>query len=487
MSTKIFACAGSACLAVEGKGYKFMSREYRDDNNMELYNDESESEHTAEFDIARRGDDNTCDREDLANDSDIENGYSEEYCEQACKNSDLNDYDSLNSCRTGGYNEYGGGYNNENGYGNRYYTEENGVKQNESRNTESASGEYQMKKRSRKRSDLNLVLAVVMTLVILVAALFTAVALYKGFDIVGLFTGKTSESEVTETNGSEVTEAGVSHGTSAVAEKQTEKTSENVKEIWSDLSQSGELVLVNGSHEYKFPVSADMVNVYSEKNSSYKISTDKITLERMALEALNRMAADFEAASGKHDMIVVSGARSYEEQLDLYSARVEQYGIEDAKKYVASPGCSEHHTGLGFDMSVYTDDGIAMKLNEAPEYSWITEHAWEYGIVRRYDKSKMHITGITGEDWHFRYVGRPHAWYMTSKDLCLEEYMELIMLHTFENRLGFNEEKGTRYEVYFVPAGDGEITRIPLPSDKNIEYEISGTNCGGFAVTVTYR
>ena len=68
-----------------------------------------------------------------------------------------------------------------------------------------------------------------------------------------------------------------------------------------------------------------------------------------------------------------------------------------------------------------------------------------------------------------------------------EEYIELVRSHTFEDRLGFNEEKGTRYEVYFVPAGDGEITRIPLPSDKNIEYEISGTNCGGFAVTVTYR
>lgn len=461
-----------------------MSKEYRDDDNIELYKEESNPENTAEFNVARRGGENTDDSYDLTNESEAENEYAEEYTEQAYKDSDINDSDILNSYNADGYNERGNGYYNENEHGNRYFKEGNNVNQTVDRIADGTSREYQPKKKTRKRSDLNLVLAVIMTLVILVAALFTAVALYKGFDIVGLFTGNPRETEAAETNGYE---AGVSHGTSAVTEKQTAKPSENIKEIWSDLSQSGELVLVNGSHEYKFPVSADMVNVYSEKNSSYKISTDKITLERMALEALNRMAADFEAVSGKHDLIVVSGARSYEEQLDLYSARVEQYGIENAKKYVASPGCSEHHTGLGFDMSVYTDDGIAMKLNEAPEYSWITEHAWEYGIVRRYDSSKMHITGITGEDWHFRYVGRPHAWYMTSNNLCLEEYIELVRSHTFEDRLGFNEEKGTRYEVYFVPAGDGEITRIPLPSDKNIEYEISGTNCGGFAVTVTYR
>lgn len=466
-----------------------MSREYRDGDSSELYNSGSDSEHTAEFDIAGRSGENTEGGEYPNGNSDIGTENAEEYDEQVNENPDIYDRDIPDLYGTDGYNEYKSGYSADNRYENEYggYREEYNLNNTENRMPEGISKGDQSGKRRRRRSDFKLALSVIMTLIILVAALFTAVAFYKGFDIVGFFTGDSRESEPTETGEPNASEAGAEKETEAVTEQHPANPSETVKEIWSDLAQSGGLVLVNASHEYKFPASADPVKVYSEKNNSYKISTDTITLERTALEALNRMASDFETATGKHDLIVVSGARSYEEQLDIYSSRVEKYGIEDAKKYVASPGYSEHHTGLGFDMSIYTDDGIAMKLNEAPEYSWITEHSWEYGIVRRYDSSKIKITGITGEDWHFRYVGRPHAWYMTSNGLCLEEYIDIIKSHTFENRLGFNEETGTRYEVYFVPVGDGEITRIPLPAEQNIGYEISGTNCGGFAVTVTYR
>lgn len=135
------------------------------------------------------------------------------------------------------------------------------------------------------------------------------------------------------------------------------------------------------------------------------------------------------------------------------------------KKYVSQPGYSEYHTGLSFDMSVYTDDGVVMKLDGSKEYSWITEHCWEYGFVRRYDDSKSDITGVSGKEWLFRYVGRVAAYFMTSQGLSLEEYTELVMTKDYKHRLGFNEKSGKRYEVYFVPIMNGDYTDVTVPEE----------------------
>ena len=42
-----------------------------------------------------------------------------------------------------------------------------------------------------------------------------------------------------------------------------------------------------------------------------------------------------------------------------------------------------------------------------PTYSWLMEHAEDYGFVLRYP-DKENITGIMYEPWHFRYVGVEH-------------------------------------------------------------------------------
>ena len=96
-------------------------------------------------------------------------------------------------------------------------------------------------------------------------------------------------------------------------------------------------------------------------------------LDRKTVEALNSMAEDFEKETGKRDLLVSSGFRSYDEQLELYSSAVESKGIDYAKNHISQPGYSEYHTGLSFDMSVYTDNGAVIKLDESEEYSWILE------------------------------------------------------------------------------------------------------------------
>lgn len=97
-----------------------------------------------------------------------------------------------------------------------------------------------------------------------------------------------------------------------------------------------------------------------------------------------------------------------------------------AKALRALPACSEHETGLAIDLAANAQDidficpefprsGICQKFREAAPY---------YGFVERYAKEKEPVTGISGEPWHFRYVGTPHSEIMARKGMCLEEYVE---------------------------------------------------------------
>ena len=56
----------------------------------------------------------------------------------------------------------------------------------------------------------------------------------------------------------------------------------------------------------------------------------------------------------------------------------------------------------------------------------MTAIAPEYGFVLRFPKGKMESTGVDYEDWHFRYVGKESAKYMTENNLSLEEYIALL-------------------------------------------------------------
>ena len=91
-----------------------------------------------------------------------------------------------------------------------------------------------------------------------------------------------------------------------------------------------------------------------------------------------------------------------------------------ALRSVALPGCSEHHTGLAFDVNVPK----ASAFKGTKQCKWLHEHCWEYGFIVRYQEGKESITGFTAEEWHIRYVGTEHSLYIRDHNLCLEEYLE---------------------------------------------------------------
>ena len=81
-------------------------------------------------------------------------------------------------------------------------------------------------------------------------------------------------------------------------------------------------------------------------------------------------------------------------------------------QYVLPAGYSEHHTGLAVDIT-----------GSQEMYSWLEQHAPEYGFILRYPEDKTQWTGVTYEPWHFRYVGQELALELKNLGYTPEEYL----------------------------------------------------------------
>ncbi len=247
---------------------------------------------------------------------------------------------------------------------------------------------------------------------------------------------------------------------------------------------TGDLILVNYQNAYTFPDKKNTVTIYGKKNTSYKLSTSQLEVNVKTLDALNAMAADYAKASNNHDMFVRAAYRSLADQQALYDARAKAYGEENAKKYLAQPGSSEHHTGMCFDLGIYTDEGKSYELDGIAGYSdWFLENCVKYGFVQRFPENKADITKVTGETWHFRYVGVAHAETIKKLGLCLEEYIDTLRMHPYDGEhLLVTTSAGEKYEIYYQPASAADSTDVAVP--ENLTYDISGDNSQGFIVTV---
>lgn len=247
----------------------------------------------------------------------------------------------------------------------------------------------------------------------------------------------------------------------------------------------GDLILVNSKHLYKEMKNKDihrkeLVNISKHKNDAYKIMDEDIFISKVALQHFNAMMEDFEKQTGKHDIIVTSGYRTLSNQIEILKEKTALYGKEDALDWAMLPGFSEHHTGYAMDISIYTDQGNYIRYRGQDEYRWINENSYKYGLIRRYSGEKKDITGIANEEWHYRYVGVPHSYIITAKDICFEEYINYIKQYTKDKHLKIKCPQG-KYEIYFVPSV-GDETEVWVPRGK--EYSISGNNVDGFIVTV---
>ena len=150
-----------------------------------------------------------------------------------------------------------------------------------------------------------------------------------------------------------------------------------------------------------------------------------------AQKALEALFIEMKSA-GYTDVSVMSGYRSYNKQVSLFSTYLQRemsrnpsLTEEEAKEivltYSAAPGTSEHQTGLCCDMHNLPSADVSFANKEA--YKWLKENCHKFGFVIRFPEDKVDITGYSFEPWHYRFVGRYHATRMKNLGMCLEEYV----------------------------------------------------------------
>ncbi|MBR1592652.1 MAG: M15 family metallopeptidase [Ruminococcus sp.] len=245
----------------------------------------------------------------------------------------------------------------------------------------------------------------------------------------------------------------------------------------------GDLILVNNDHAYIATGDEELIEIGEENQKTGRdyvsVVQDDYEILKVVYEPMADMMHDFIEATDLYNVMLYGTYRTTEFQRELYENDLAINGSEEST-LVAKPGYSEHETGYAFDFTTIPDydyDGTG-------EYEWYTKNCYKYGFILRYPEGKENITYIEYEPWHFRYVGIPHATYMTRYNICLEEYIDMLRSYTYDgSKLEIICDDGANYEVYFVPAdSSSDITAVPVPKDE--EYEISGNNIDGFIVTV---
>lgn len=184
-------------------------------------------------------------------------------------------------------------------------------------------------------------------------------------------------------------------------------------------------VLVNKYH--KLPdryVPENMVKVSSvcALDEDNGCTTTDIKVRKEAADAFSQLVA---AANKKgFQLKAISGFRDYDYQKSLYDTNLKLYGREYADSYFTRPSFSEHNTGLAIDVTINHHDYTELQSNQY--YDWLLKHLADYGFILRYPKEFEHVTGISYESWHIRYVGKEIAENIQKRNISFDEYIATL-------------------------------------------------------------
>jgi len=185
------------------------------------------------------------------------------------------------------------------------------------------------------------------------------------------------------------------------------------------------LVLVNKTHTVTADyIPGDLVDVkyYDPNVGNASRGTRSVrSVVAKAFEELHDAAAE-----QGYDIVLRNGYRSYDYQTDLYNSYVNNHGQEEADKFSARPGTSEHQTGWAIDVGI---PGIYIDyFTGTDEAKWVKENCYKYGFILRFidgtETTVGPITGYIAESWHIRYVGLDAAKIIYERGWTLEEYLQ---------------------------------------------------------------
>lgn len=187
--------------------------------------------------------------------------------------------------------------------------------------------------------------------------------------------------------------------------------------------QEALLLIVNKDHEFDSSHQPLLRNICNGRLKAADILYEDLCA---MLEAGGQAGYEYWIASAHRDRAYQQGL--VDEDVEKYMAKGYTYetALQKTYEYTMPAGQSEHETGLALDVLCSTN----MMMDESQAYEpgnqWLAAHCHEYGFILRYPVDKEEITGIRYEPWHFRYVGKEAAAYLSEKGWTLEEFHEAV-------------------------------------------------------------
>lgn len=201
-------------------------------------------------------------------------------------------------------------------------------------------------------------------------------------------------------------------------------TGQNIKIPYIVTNNTSVLVLVNKKNN--LPQGYVPANLIVPKvRFSFAEYDDKKLMRSDAAAALEEMFMGAQRAG--INLYALSAYRSFDRQNDIFTSSVNRNGYEKANRLSAMPGQSEHQTGLAVDITAPSVNyGLSQGFGDTPEGKWLSDNAYKYGFIIRYQRGKESITGYQYEPWHVRFVGKAAAKEISSRKITLEEYLGIL-------------------------------------------------------------
>ena len=178
----------------------------------------------------------------------------------------------------------------------------------------------------------------------------------------------------------------------------TKKTSTNSGNLVSTLPSETQSAIRSLKSDYGIDITDDDIQKEIDMEGSWR--EDAGGEDSSAKKQIKLLIRDCEKKFPKvKGMGVVSGYRSYSDQVKNFGNKAKTRGKENTQKANTIPGFSQHHTGKAFD--IFSVDTSWWNRNSDVK-DWVNSNASNYGFKVTYTEGgKLRIP----EPWHLYYTG----------------------------------------------------------------------------------
>lgn len=140
----------------------------------------------------------------------------------------------------------------------------------------------------------------------------------------------------------------------------------------------------------------DLISLDEE---GFVVNKPGMKVRKIILPQLKKMIND--AKSQGLNIMISSAFRTYKYQEGLFNRYIKNHGKEEAMRFSAPPGGSQHQLGTVIDLG-----SISLEFKDTPEGIWMVNNGYKYGFSLSFPDGYEKETTYMYEPWHFRYISQ---------------------------------------------------------------------------------